>query len=467
MVKTRARKAPTTKSPSLSQPDHPPPTQVAAFEPSEVNPPQVFILPKNADADAAAAPAAHILTLPHPATRTPSRYLAHPRHGFYEFTRVAPPKRACRSWLLAPAPSSHPADEEGASPPLGEKEGEDDQGHVLQHPDLFIATPVDPLFLLLPVLCPRDAATTGGEQDWGTLHDRLFMSPADDGGESYTHLQHHLKADGGETLERILESRMRAVCKVIDMGEGEDPTFSLHLPGLAAELMTKARAVVERGLPASLEEHFVQKALEVPELSVKREESGVSLADGDATPGAPEQSQESGAEVSTAETSQSTDASATTAATEVTVTSEPATTSNADDLPTIRHLLRLRTALTYLLNTYIPPTLRRTLQPLLNSPETNTAIDFHPLDTHLTHLTQLKADVHALRSISDNISRKRGTLDDDEAVEKAQAKKVKREEEEARKKETSVGVKKLMKADTSGMRKMTSFFTKAGAGAKK
>ncbi|KAI7357608.1 hypothetical protein KC336_g22122, partial [Hortaea werneckii] len=91
-----------------------------------------------------------------------------------------------------------------------------------------------------------------------------------------------------------------------------------------------------------------------------------------------------------------------------------------------------------------------------------THVDFGPLDAHLQHINQVKADAQALRSISDNISRKRGTLDDDEAVEKAQAKKQKKEEEEAKKKSMSVGVKRLAKADTSGMKKMTSFFTKAG-----
>ena len=91
---------------------------------------------------------------------------------------------------------------------------------------------------------------------------------------------------------------------------------------------------------------------------------------------------------------------------------------------------------------------------------TTISIDFKPLETHLAHLNDLKKEAQALRSMSENISRKRGSEDDEEALEKAEAKKRKKEDEEFKKKNTSRGVKALGKADTSGMKKLSSFFTK-------
>ena len=211
--------------------------------------------------------------------------------------------------------------------------------------------------------------------------------------------------------------------------------------------------MVEVGLPASLEEKFVRQVLEVPVLGVKREESGVSLASeqDEAVGGAEVEdpataatSQESSATTSTVD-------SASTAATSLSSTSNPGGES-------IRHLLRLRTALDFSLASYVQPSLRAALGPHL-SHASNVPADFSPLDAHLAHVSKLKSDAQALRTISDNVSRKRGVLDDDEAIEKAEAKKRKKDEEEARKKNVSHGVKRLAKADTTGMKKLSSFFS--------
>ena len=83
------------------------------------------------------------------------------------------------------------------------------------------------------------------------------------------------------------------------------------------------------------------------------------------------------------------------------------------------------------------------------------------MDKHLAHLDQLRKEAQALRSLSDNISRKRSADEDEEALEKAEAKKRKKEEDELKKKNTSRGVKQLEKADRSGMKTLSSFFGKA------
>ncbi|RMZ14318.1 hypothetical protein D0860_02149 [Hortaea werneckii] len=452
--KTRSRKPANSKS--ESHPEESSPAQLRTLEPSETNPPLVFVLPESA------SPESRILTLPNPSTSAPTRYLVDPtRPSFYEFTQISAPKSACRSWLLAPTWESEEENKKDDQTMVEEIREVHDDGYVLQKPDLFIATPIDPLFLLLPVLWPGpEKQREAGEQDWGTLHDRLFLSGEENGAKQYAHLQQLIKgAEGGgdSAIEKMLEERMKKVCKVIDMGDGEDLSFSLDLAMLAKELFAKAERMVKIGLPASMEDKFVAKALEMPELSVRREESGVSIAE-DAAPVAQESQESTGQSTTTSQQTTTSGSSEATADTEA--TSVPGSQSkDQQHNQRVKYLLRLRTALHFITHSYLPAKLRTSLTPHLSQP---THVDFGPLDAYLQHINQVKADAQALRSISDNISRKRGTLDDDEAVEKAQAKKQKKEEEEAKKKSTSVGVKRLAKADTSGMKKMTSFFTKAG-----
>lgn len=443
-MKTRAKKGVASQAKAEEAPK---PT-LQTLEPSVQQPPQLFILPKNASLNA------RIITLPNPATSAPSRYFADPAHGFYEFTRVGAPKKACRSWLLAPEqegnanPSQDAQEDDGAE--------QDDEGYVLQTPDLFVATPIDPLFIVLLALWPADDST--GRPAYGTLHDRLFL---DDNAARFEHLQTMLKSSGGDGLGKMLEGRMRAVCSVIDMGSEEDVSYTLVIGKLADQLLDKAQKMVKVGLPASMEEHFVKKALEMPELSMRREESSVSMVSDDALPGAESQESVSAGVSQGTDASVTTVASASTAATQLSVASVDH--SSAPEATDIAHLLRIRTALNFLLTSYTPPALHKHLQMTFADRSKNTTIDFTPLDKHLAHIASLRTEAQALRSISDNISRKRGVLNDDEAVEKANVKKQKKEEEDAKKKSMSHGVKRLMKADTSGMKKMSSFFTKAPA----
>lgn len=428
------RSKPAATKDKNEQPDTSKPT-IKQLDASVPNPPQVFILPKNSSSEA------RITTIPNPATDAPNRYLVCPENGFHEFTKIAASKRQQKSWLLAPNNGDEEADghieEEGA-----------DEGYVLQTPDMFVATPVDPLFMLVPCLA-GDVKSIGQE----------YLAPSDYLSrliETSRHLSQVLQPNTQGRLERTMETRMAAVCDCMDMGD--EKMYALSLPKLVKELVSKAKKMASKGLPASLEGRFVKQALEVPVLSIKREESSISLAADDASAGAESQS---GSEAQ----SQATDASGTTAST----VSTAATSVTADAASETRSapenvtkLLRLRVALNFLTTSYISPRLRTKIEPLLSDSEATT-IDFGPLDKHLEHIASLKKEAQALRALSDNISRKRSAVDDDEAVDKAEAKKRKKEEEERNKKNVSMGVKKLAKADTSGMKKMSSFFSKAPA----
>ena len=98
------------------------------------------------------------------------------------------------------------------------------------------------------------------------------------------------------------------------------------------------------------------------------------------------------------------------------------------------------------------PTLRTPLLALLSA-------RFAPLEAHLSSIAALKSEALSLRSLSDNISRKRAVELDEEKIAEREEKKRKKEEEAIKKKNEGRGVKQLKKVDTSGMKKMSSFFT--------
>ena len=429
-MKTRSRKA-TTKAGDKGTTE--PAIAIQTLETSIANPPKVLVLPKHM------SESARILTLPNPATKAPNRFLLCPERGFYEFTRVAAPKKACRSWLLAPG-RDHAETEK-----FIQKQGS--EGYVLQSPDMVVATQIDPLFLLLPALL-GDETSSRQEQEYLSPSDYMERL-----GESSEHLRQILQSDARGKLEIMFEARMQEVCDMMDAGD--ERLYSLSKRNLLAVLAEKAKRMVRKGLPASMEERFVKRELAVPVLSVKRGESSVSLAEADdlASAGAESQSTSQDA-IQDTQSSVTTSTSVSTAATSVGST-------NNDDKPEqdveLVDLLRLRTAMSFLLNAYVPANLRIQLETLLKS--SPHIIDFSPLDKHLEHINDLKKEAQALRSMSDNISRKRSALeDDDDAVEKAEAKKRKKEEEEIKKKNLSRGVQQLKKADISGMKKMSAFF---------
>jgi hypothetical protein len=442
-MKTRSKKASTKASNKESTELT---TIAQKLEPSISNPPQVFILPKEI------SPSARILTLPNPAISNPNRYLLCPDKGFYEFTRVTAPKKACKSWLLAP-------DRKSVSSAV-EVDGQVDssEGYVLRTPDMMVATTIDPLFLVLSALAGDPMA------EWdGGRREQEYLSPSDYTArliETSEHLKQMMQSDIRSRIEALLEARMEAVCDFMDAGE--ERLYTLSKDELLRELAEKAKRMVMKGLPASMEERFVKRELAVPVLSMKREESSISIAEQDSlTTGGAESHSASQSTSQETQSSVTTSTSISTAATSVVSISADEASNATDELT---YLLRLRTALSFLLNSYIAPSLRSDLETLLKS--SPSVVDFTPLDKHLAHVNELKNEAQALRSMSDNISLKRSVMEDEDALEKAEAKKRKKEEEEIKKKNMSRGVQQLKKADTSGMKKLSAFFT-AKAPAKK
>ncbi|CAD0114129.1 unnamed protein product [Aureobasidium uvarum] len=414
-MKTRATKT-STKAAEPSEESN---IENAGLDPSSSNPPLLFVLPHEASPDA------RVVTLPNPASSAPTRYFFCPDTGIYEFTKIAAPKKTPRSLLIAPGQPTTDDSDEGSILATG---------YSVENADFFVATPVDPLFILLPALVP---AANSHEQLFLTIDDHL-----DKLAEGAKHLTHLLRST---KIQESFEKRAGAVCDNVDLGH--EKMFRLSDAKLLLELVSKARRMTANGLPASIETHFVQEALRIPMMAVQRTESqdeAIHAADADLpTPS------------TTADQSQPSQTSAVTEATSLTSASE----STPDDIIT---LLRLRTALNLLLSTYIPLTLHSKMNTLLKEPLT-APVDFAPLDAHLEHIADAKRRAQALRSLSDNISRKRSTMNDEEAEEREATKRRKKEEEEAKKKNMSRGVKQLGKVNTTGMMKLSSFFTKAPA----
>lgn len=443
------------------------------LEESESNPPKLFVLPKDT------SERARVITLDNPATSKPNRYFVCPEKGLYEFTRVAASKSSPRSWLLVRAEAG--SSDSNAAVPDAERlvkskyfESSEDEspsglpsGYVAKDPDLFVATPMDILFLLLPILSPVAAESARGmqKQMFLTLDDHLDSTAA-----SSLHLKFIFRHQG---IRDLAKRRMRAVCDTVEAGE--EIMYRISTEKLLREFLSKARRMVVKGLPASLEERFVRQALQKPMLYVNSEE--FELKDGATEETKAEKStehaegQNSLTETSTkhSQASEFQTSTATTSHTSFTSTPTPeemdSRTASAsaspeiDAPPGIPNLLRLRTALDFILSSYLPPHLKAVLTKILDS---NTVIDFTPLNSHLAHLSQLWAEEFALSSISANLSRKR-PMEDDEAAQAREEKRRKKEEEEKRKKAESRGVKELRKVDVSGMRKLSEWFTKPKA----
>ncbi|KAF2085007.1 hypothetical protein K490DRAFT_12632, partial [Saccharata proteae CBS 121410] len=427
---------------------------------SDSDPPKLFILPKDVSSEA------RVISLPNPANGATARYYCCPRQGFYEFTRIAAPKSAPRSWLLTPerrakassASATTTIDQNEEEPEdQGTVKPEEDaptnplaKGYITKSPDIFLATPFDALFITLPALV---SAKETQKQMFLSIDDYLDKLSA-----SSPHLRELLYT---ESIKRRLEERVAAVCDTVEAGE--EKMYRISMEKLAKEVVSKAQRLTANGLPASLEEKFVRTALEKPVMNIRREDSSVSAVSETATDGT--------TPVETPDTQISTEAASGSQASKDDTTSTAATSFCSPPAPSeakpakpeidapegVPELLRLRTAIDFICSSYLSAPLRQQVQKVLSSlPD----VDFSPLRTHMEHLASLRSQAQALRSISDNVSRKRATMDDDEAAEARAEKKRKKDEEDAKKKNQSRGVKQLAKADTSGMKKLSAFFTK-------
>ncbi|MCJ1418874.1 hypothetical protein MMC32_005225 [Xylographa parallela] len=421
--------------------------------------PRLFILPKSTSKNAS------IITLAHPRSSLPTRYYFCPEAGIFEFTRIAAPKSLHRSWLLSAKKTGFHTERVDAakeSAILHNQEIEDkwSKGYVAQKAEVFTATPMDPVFLLLPGLSPRQPAKLASPKEPFLAYEDHLERLA----KLSKHLHHALKH---EQTRRRIRDRMASVCDIVDAGD--EKMYRLSEGKLMQELCRKAERMVSVGLPQSIEEKFVRRALEVPVVSLKRETTSVSNPSGEDEAFRDEvtlEASDSQSSIGSSSTSDTMSSNHTT----ITVPEKQDQAEVATETPIeVLGLLRLRVALTYLLSSYVPPHLATTLTHLLGS--SDSPIDFGACDRHLSHVAELRAQALASRSLGD-FSRKRGINEDEDGAESRAEKKRKKEEEEKRKKAgQSRGVRDLKKVDTSGMKKMSDFFGKGtvvrGVGTKK
>lgn len=483
----------------------------------------VFILPQ-----AASRIKSRIVSLPNPrqwearesaSSAILARYLVCPESGVYELTRVgvaptgADAKKESRSWMVEMVSPGQDGSEQ-PTPTTGE---------ALTTPsaDLYLATPLDPLFLVLPALwspVPSPNSISASTQDVPpasrrssprkpkggddtSSKKRMFLS-ADDHLDALVahspHLAHILRQESSvsTTLRALFESRMAACCDTVDAGD--EKMYRLSERKTLAALLGKARAMLrarnDKGngdgrLPDSLEERFVRKALEAPIVGVAAPTAATPAVngpvtkedDGSSSVSTPLTAGTSDSQTSVATTTTSTSTTLYSAASFSSIASTAATSVSGDDTasvpeqtdvtvstvrasPEVVALQRLRVALDLVLARYVPPSLASALRRLLKAStgqQDADLVDFAPLDEYLATVERLKAEVQASRSLLDyGGGGKRGRGDDEETMEREE-KRRKKEEEEKRKKATETrGVRELKKVDVSGMKKLSEFFKK-------
>ena len=440
-----------------------------ASEPTMVShassPPKLLILPEDRSADA------RICTLGHPRTSKPSRYYFDPSKGIYEFTSIAAPKSTRRSWLIGrktgferekvgakyrseEASTVETQDKDSArksdTGPLNGQESTHLQpisaGYILKDAELLVATPIDLLFLLLPSFSNPTSA-----KGLFLSADDLFEKVSEDS-KHFNQLTNH------ERTRKAMEERMQVVCDSVDAGD--EKMYRLNEKRLLEELMCKAENMVEKGLPASMEEKFVRKALESPVGVIRHEDSSLTETDIPQAAKTPSESESLESQGSSATLKSET--SALSVGTEITIPDDSSPTGDDGEL---YHLLRIRTALSYMLSAYIPLSLAARVESQLASAES--PLRFKPLDERLASITKMRAEALAARSLGD-FSRKRSMFEEDEAAEsRAERKRRKEEEEKMKKAGESRSIRDLKKVDTKGMKKMSDFFGKGAAAKKK
>ncbi|KAH6647584.1 ribonuclease H2, subunit B [Truncatella angustata] len=456
MARTRSRggaTSGTSKSTTKSQPSSTTESRYT-LPPESANPPKIFILPTRA------TPEARVVSLLNPRYGKPTRYLACPETGIYEFTKIAAPQSTPRSWLIEDGSKN----QDSASASAGKEEGEAARdpdanfgAYVTKGADLFIATPIDPLFMVLPALVGQPS-TSRPEKKLFLTSDDHFDAVAR---ESSPHFSEILRWG---TLRQLLESRMAAICDTVDAGD--ESMYRLSEEKLLQKLLDKARQVSKDGLPTSMEEKFVAKALEAPMLSVKREAAPTGKCEPatDSSASTPKtEAVETQSSVSSTDTTSTRVSEASTAATSVAAEEETVAAAEAFELKPaivasseIISLQRLRVAFSFILSSYIAPSQASSLKALLL--EKKGLADFAALDEYLAQVAKFRQDAVASRSVAD-YSRKR-VLDDDELAERAEKKRRKEEEDKRQKAGTSRGVKNLGKVNVAGMKKMSDFFKK-------
>ncbi|KAI0898934.1 hypothetical protein F4806DRAFT_319388 [Annulohypoxylon nitens] len=441
MARTTRSKASASAAKSDSKKTSAPNSESKYTLPAEsLNPPKLFILPTKATKEA------RIVSLLNPRYGKPTRYLVCPETGIYEFTKIAAPKTTPRSWLIQCESTGK----------VEEKTSEDSaelRAYITKGADLYVATPVDPIFLLLPAFANQSAHTKDGKRMFVTSDDHLDSIKSD-----ASHLSEILRWGKVRTL---LESRMAAICETAEAGD--ETMFRFSEDKLLDEVLNKARKMSEQSLPKSMEDKFVTKVLEAPVVGVKRENTNTTeqtkTETETPTSGASTPKVESVDSQSSTETTTTSASDASTAATSVT----PDESSAVEEIPTIQaspevvKLQRLRTAFAFVCSAYIAPSQAALLQQKLTKADQE-KVDFAPLDAYLAQINQLRQEAAVARSMGD-YSRKR-VMDEEELAERRESKRRKEEDDKRKKAGESRGVKNLKKVDTAGMKKMSDFFKK-------
>ncbi|CAK7226818.1 hypothetical protein SCUCBS95973_006327 [Sporothrix curviconia] len=464
------------------------------LEAESTTPPRLFVLPKKATADA------RIVTLPHPRYASkPTRYLVCPETGVYEFTQIAAPKAEPRSWLITDASASAIDKAEGAAETSQEPEEKKSfTAQTTQNADLFVATAIDPLFLILPALVAEPSFTSGSDSP-PPRHARArsgspASAPKAAAKRMFLTADDHFDAlpqDGGSHLAQLLRhqpkvrdlftKRMAVACDTV--AAGDETMYRLNEDKVLLALVGKAQRTSQGGqLPASLEEKFVVRALEAPVQS-RRSTAGVvassaasassSIATTGATNGSSTPLSTAGS-TDSAESQATTTASLVSEASTVSVASTAATSvitiSDDDDAATVQAamqapdeviaLQRLRVAFQFICSRYVPPALTATLTAKLIK-GASSGIDFAPLDAYLTKLAKMRQETALARSAALDYAggRKRGLEDEDED-DRAEKKRKQMEEEKRKKANESRGVRDLKKVNVTGMKKLSEFFKK-------
>lgn len=316
--------------------------------------------------------------------------------------------------------------------------------------ELFVATHFDPLFLLLPALVDAKSSKSGEEQK------RLFLSSDDYFDKLPEESSHLSEIMRWPNTRAMLETRIAAICDSVEAGD--ESMFRLNEHKLLSSVLEKAKRFRDAGLPPSMDEKFVQRALEAPivirSTAVTNGAAGASDVDsGVTTPKTESAGSQSSADGSTFSAA----SQPSTAATSFTEdASEENITAAISASPQVLELQRLQVAFDFICSSYIPPAIVEQLkQSLRDSDKCDT--DFTPLDSYLKELERLRSEVMATRCV-DNFSRKR--MRDEEDDEARQEKKRKLEEEKRKKANESRGVRDLKKVNTTGMKKLSAFFTK-------
>lgn len=436
MAKTRSSKPAASAEPAAAVAES---KAVHVLPAGTTNPPKLFVLPR------AATPEAKVVTLPNPRYSKPTRYLACPKTGVYEFTKIAAPRTAPRTWLVETPTLAQDGESTQRNPQV--------DGQIVKTADLYVATPIDPLFLLIPTLA---APITKSDTR------RLFVSSDDHFDklpEDASHLNAVLCMEG---IREIFEARMGCVCDTV-MAGGET-MFRVNDEKLLSEVLKKARHMAEGSLPASMEEKFVKKALEAPILSQRRQQMRPAEPAG-TTPGAAtpstesSDSQASSSTTTTTATATSSESQALTAATSVSegeAMNEDTVKAAIQASDEVQSLQRVKVAFDFICASYIPVEVSKLLAQMLKDGKASD-VDFGPLDAYLAELTKLRAEAMAARSAGDYTKKRSRDEEEDQAREE---KKRKVEEEKKKKAMESRGVRELKKVNTAGMRKLSDFFKK-------